>query len=199
MTDHIAMAEGGEFLAHFGVLGMHWGRHLPGRTETSHNGRNKHSHPDYTPNQQLRDKQIYGAGGVKRINTMLHEGKSISVARGAEVVRRNTVLNRNKYARKTGKITGAIVAPIAANVAISVLRSQKARLIGAKFISKVVGPTPQGRAVFDTIDAIGSLTNTVYGRIAITAGAAYLGDLLGGDIAVSINSRSSGYNPNRKK
>lgn len=28
-----------ETLAHYGVLGMHWGRHLPGRTEASHNPR----------------------------------------------------------------------------------------------------------------------------------------------------------------
>lgn len=28
---------GGEHLEHFGVLGMHWGRHLPGRDEQSHN------------------------------------------------------------------------------------------------------------------------------------------------------------------
>jgi hypothetical protein len=51
MTD-IQIDAGEEFLSHFGVLGMHWGSHLPGRTEESHN--HIPNHIDHIEARQLK-------------------------------------------------------------------------------------------------------------------------------------------------
>jgi hypothetical protein len=60
-TDEEAMED---FLAHFGVLGMKWGKHLPGREATSiRQPRRKELHPDHIEKQNLK------RNGAKRLST----------------------------------------------------------------------------------------------------------------------------------
>ena len=173
-----------DFLAHYGVLGMKWG---------------KSKNPDYTPQQVKRDRQLYGTRGVNRINKNLNAGDQISVARGVEVTRKNAVVKKNKYIRPGGKVLGALGGVVAANVAISSLKKAvNSRAVGV-FITKVFGSNPNTHTnVALGLYKASNFLNTPKVRLTISSGAAYVGNLIGGDIAVNANMRSHGYDPNRK-
>lgn len=171
-----------EFLAHYGVLGMKWG---------------KSKNPDYTPQQVKRDRQLYGTRGVNRINKNLNAGDQISVARGVEVTRKNAVVKKNKYIRPGGKFLGALGGVAAANVAISSLhKAVRSRAVGT-LITKALGKNMGANAAKGLWQASNFL-DTPMARISVSSGAAYVGNLMGGDIAVNANMRSHGYDPNRK-
>lgn len=164
-------------LAHYGVKGMRWGH----RKTQSEN---------YSDQQVKRDVQVYGKRGARRINTALNDGDSISVARGVEKSRRDKVLTTNKYTRQTGKVVGAI-------------GSGAVGLIAARGLARAA-QTPAGRNITDKLlgSEFGnlvrvSLDNPV-ATAAITAGAAKVGHMLAGDIAVNTRMRLHGYDPNRR-
>lgn len=175
-----------DFLAHYGVEGMRWGQR-----------KNSDANPDYSADQRKRDKQIYGRGGVRRINRNLNAGDSISTARGSEKTRRDAVLGRNKYVRQGGKVAGVVGGVVLANVGISALTN---------VASKAVYKTRYGKGLnwinmaltSDAMKQTISVLNTPQARVAASSGAAYVGNMLAGDIAVGINTRAAGYNPNRK-
>lgn len=171
--------EAEEFLAHYGVKGMRWGK--------------RKQHENYEDNQVKRDVQVYGKRGAKRINKQLHDGASISVARGDEKTRRDAVMGKNKYVRQGGKAAAAIGGVAAANVAISGLGKVAASQSGQKFLNSTFG-NGAGAAVKSVAD----LANTPAARIVVSAGAAKVGSMLAGDIAVNVRMRAHGYNPNRK-
>lgn len=172
-----------DFLAHYGVLGMRWG------VRKSRNAPN----PDYNSNQRKRDRQVYGRRGERRINRALNRGDSISVARGDEKTRRDRVMGRNKYVRQVGKVAGVVGGVALANLAVSGLKKAAHSRPVINFMNKYVGQSAQ----YATVSAL-SLLDSPQGRIALSTGAAVVGNLLAGDIAVGINMRSHGYNPNRK-
>jgi hypothetical protein len=64
-------------LAHYGVLGMHWGHHLPGRNEASHNPKPRKvkadPHPDHVETSSLRKKPTssLSTAQLKKINDRL--------------------------------------------------------------------------------------------------------------------------------
>ena len=174
--------ETADFLAHYGVLGMKWG---------------KSRNPNYTPQQVKRDRQLYGSKGVRRINKNLNAGDQISVARGVEVTRKNAVVGRNKYLRPGGKALGAVGGVVAANVAISSLtKAVKSRAVG-QVILKVLGRRLGTNAAVG-LWQVSKFLDTPKARLSASAGAAYVGNLMGGDIVVNANMRSHGYDPNRK-
>lgn len=179
-----------DFLAHHGVLGMHWGKHLPGR------GQGKNS--DYSDQQRKRDKQIYGGRGVRKINKSLNRGNRISVARGDEKTRRDRVMGKNKYVRQVGKVVNVVGGVAIANVAVSALHKFSNSHAGAVFVSKIFGANSKGRAAFETGRSITGMLNTIQGRAVVSIGVAKVTDMLSGDLAVSANMRAHGYNPNRK-
>jgi len=173
-----------DYLAHFGVPGMKWGQRK--RELNADN-------PNYTNDQRKRDKQVYGRGGAKRINKNLNRGDSISTARGSEKLRRDKVLGRNKYVRQGGKVAGTLGGVVVANVGISALSKVAKSSGGQKFVSKIFG-SGAGPA----ISSIAAFANTPAVRVAASSGAAYVGNMMAGDIAVGINTRAGGYDPNRK-
>ena len=162
-------------LLHYGVVGMRWG---------------KRTNPGYQHNQIKRDTQVYGKRGATRINKALNAGDSISVARGSEKTRRDRVMGKNKYVRQVGKIggaaTGAVVGFLAARGLAKAANSQHGRAM----VNKLLG------------NEYGTLANVVLNNpiflAGAAAGAAKVGHMLSGDIAVGINMRAHGYDPNRK-
>ena len=79
------------YLEHHGVKGMKWGV--------------RHDNPNYSEAQRKRDRQVYGRGGVRRINRSMNQGESISAARSREARRINTT---RMVAAKVGSVTGMI-------------------------------------------------------------------------------------------
>lgn len=162
-------------LMHYGKKGMKWG---------------KRTNPNYTSQQIHRDIQVYGARGAKRINKMLNEGDQISTARSYEKTRRDNVIARNKYVRQTGKIiggvTGAGVGIISSIGLARLASSRKGQAVASKLLGNQYGQL-----------AVAALNNPI-AMATISAGSAKIGTLLSGDIAVGINMRANGYNPNRK-
>ena len=173
-----------DFLAHYGVEGMRWGQR---KTELST------PNPNYSADQRKRDKQVYGRGGVKRVNKNLNKGDSISTARGSEKLRRDKVLGRNKYVRQGGKVAGAVGGVVLANVGLNVLSKAASSRVGRSFANKLLG-SGGGSALNSAI----LVMNTPAVRAVASTGAAYAGQMMAGDIAVSINTRAGGYDPNRK-
>lgn len=179
-----------ESLAHYGVPGMKWGKR-------------KSRNADYSDQQRKRDAQVYGRGGVKRINKAMNEGDKIGVARGAEKTRRDRTIAKNPYARQVGKIAGAGVGVVAMNVGISAAKKAAYSPATVSFLSKAFGkasPGVQNGVINTMIGArkVSSLMDTPEVRAIASAGAAAIGQKLSGDIAVGINMRSKGYDPNRK-
>ena len=178
MTDDILkhMMSEDEFLEHYGKKGMKWGKRNP-------------QHESYSNDQTRRDRQIYGTSGAKRINKSLHEGNSISVARGDEKTRRDNVMGKNKYVRQGGKVAGAALSGAAGFIGVRALAKTASSQAGHKLITKLLGQN----AGLVTM----ALNNpAVIG--AATIGAAKIGEMFSGDIAVAANMRVNGYNPNRK-
>lgn len=83
----------GSEIAHYGVKGMHWGV------------RKKHNdapNPRYSERRRAEDKQIYGKGGVKRINRRMNKGQKLAKAQQREAWR---TLGRGAMA--VGAVTAA--------------------------------------------------------------------------------------------
>lgn len=173
---HQGMLSEEEFLEHFGVKGMKWGKRSP-------------QHPDYTNDQAKRDRQVYGTRGAKRVNKSLHAGNKISVARGDEKTRRDAVMGKNKYVRQGGKIAGAAVGAVGGFLGGRALAKSAASQAGQKAINKLFGSN-------------GPLVSSLLGSPAVSfaaaAGAAKIATMFAGDLAVSANMRANGYDPNRK-
>ena len=168
----------GSFLAHHGVKGMKWGRR-------------KNRNANYSDQQVKRDRQIYGDGGTRRINKNLNRGDSISIARGAEKLRRDKVLNRNKYARQAGKATGAVAGGALGLVGVNVAKNLLGRnRVVSDFVVKALGNS-------GAVGLYSVLSNPLV-QATVTAGAAKVGHMLAGDLGVNLNMRAAGYDPNRR-
>lgn len=168
-------------LEHYGVLGMKWGVRKDGKPQGY----------QYGKNQRKRDKQVYGKRGSKRIEKRLKKGDSISIARGEEAKRRDKITGRNKYTRQVGKLVGAGAAIAAVNVLISQLtgfgETGRGMLLANKFLKDPMA-----------LKRISEIINTPQFRVAASAGAAKIGEMLSGDIAVKARLKAHGYDPNRK-
>lgn len=122
-------------LAHYGVLGMHWGQHLPGRKEASHNPTQPRRvtkmkadpHPDHVETSHLRRQptSTLSTAQIKKINDRLQtekknrelnpkglsRGKSIALGIIAAAGTGATVYNlANSQAGKAAKTAGQAAA-----------------------------------------------------------------------------------------
>lgn len=165
-----------DFLAHYGVLGMKWGK--------------RKRNPNYSDQQVKRDKQIYGARGVKRINKNLNKGDQISTARGAEKTRRDRVMGKNKYVRQVGKLAGGVVSGGIGFLAMRGIGAAVSSRSGSVAVRKVLGN--------DAGILVSGLSRNPVVQATVAAGAARVGYMLSGDIAVGLNMRAHGYDPNRR-
>jgi hypothetical protein len=178
-----------DFLAHYGVKGMRWG---------------KRKNPNYSDQQVKRDVQVYGKRGAKRINNSLNDGNSISVARGDEKTRRDGVMSKNKYVRQGGKAAGAVAGAGIGFLAVKGLgmlaESEFARKTVEKAMMGVGGKSfMQATRMYHVIrEPISTYTSTPAVQAVVAAGAAKVGHMLAGDIAVNTRMRMHGYDPNRK-
>ena len=68
----------GSEITHYGVKGMHWGTRKA--KDDSPNAR-------YSARRRAEDKQVYGKGGVKRINRRLNSGMKLQKAQQREAWR----------------------------------------------------------------------------------------------------------------
>lgn len=83
-------------LYHHGVKGMKWGV------------RKEPQNSSYSEKQRKRDLEVYGRGGVKRINRSMNEGSSISGARSKEADRINKARRTATVAGQVGATAGQI-------------------------------------------------------------------------------------------
>lgn len=86
----------GDYLIHYGVKGMKWGVHKEPQNSA------------YSAKQRKRDLDVYGRGGVKRINRSMNEGSSISGARSKEAARINDARRKATVAGQVGATVGQI-------------------------------------------------------------------------------------------
>lgn len=80
-------AELDNYLAHYGVVGMKWGKRKGGGSSKTR-GKNPR-HENYGASQQRYDAAMYGNGHAKRVNNGMHDGKSLTEARSASYKVRN--------------------------------------------------------------------------------------------------------------
>jgi len=168
-------------LAHYGVLGMKWGRRK---------AENLKSNPNYSVQQRKRDQQVYGTRGMRRINKAMNNGDAISVARGAEKTRKDAVVGKNKYVRQVGKLGGGAAGAGIGLLGVKGLAKAASSLKGQQIANKILGPMGGS--------TVSSLLKSPQAQLAVTAAAANVGLLLSGDIAVNANMRVHGYDPYRK-
>lgn len=169
------MSDVEDFLAHYGVKGMRWG---------------KRKNPNYTDQQVKRDVQVYGKRGAKRINKSLNDGNSISVARGDEKTRRDGVMSKNKYVRQGGKIAGAVGGAAVGLAAVQLARKAANTSVGKSFLEKFL---PR-----EAVQSVSGLLSNPATSAAVSLGVGAIGNMMAGDIAVSANMRAHGYDPNRR-
>ena len=90
-----------DYLIHYGVKGMKWGV------------RKEPQNSSYSEKQRKRDLEVYGRGGVKRINRAMNDGSSISGARSKEAARINSARRKAQVAGQVGSTVGQIGGAVA--------------------------------------------------------------------------------------
>lgn len=146
--------------------------------------------PNYTQNQRARDKQVYGSGGVRRVNKKMNKGYTIGTARSSEKTRRDKFLGRNKYARQGGKVVGGAVGGLAGVLAVRGLKSATRTPAVQKIMDQVLGK--------GSTQMVSNLLRDPRTTAAVAAGSAASAYMLSGDLGVAANMRLGGYNPNRR-
>lgn len=114
-----------EELRHYGVKGMKWGVR-------------KNRNPNYTEKQRQRDRQFYGKGGERRINSKLNKGYGIQSARNYESDRLNRARNKAQSSASIGRMVGGV------GGAILGAASPKVVYAGTRFISGKIGTKSKG-------------------------------------------------------
>ena len=164
-----------DYLAHHGILGMKWGV----RKQAS----------NYDQSQRNRDKEVYGKGGVKRINKSMVKGNSISTARSQEKTHRDSIIKKNKYYRQGGKVVGAAGSAAVTFFGLGAAAKAISYGPGKAFVSKIIGTQ-------NTEFASQILDNPTV-KIIASGAAAKTVSMASGDAAVMLNMKAHGLNSKR--
>ena len=120
-------------LTHHGVLGMKWGvRRYQDYGEGGYVPKDKKKKyaENYSEQQRIRDKKIYGRGAVRRINKRMLKGESIQSARHNEVV--------YKEIKRKGLIIAGSILAVAGPIIIQNVKNNPMILKEGKEIAKKV-------------------------------------------------------------
>ena len=183
-----------DYLAHYGVKGMKWGRR---------------KNENYSSDQRARDSQIYGNRGVKRINKNMNKGESVSTARSREKTRRDTVTEkavdirgRSDTARVQKQFIGGAVGGFAGRAAgaaaVSGIGKAATSRTGQQLITKITGDPIKAAMLTATVQGITRNPDT---KNAAMIGGAAVGAIVGSKAPRTASKayvRSKGYNPNRR-
>lgn len=102
-------------LSHHGIKGQKWGVRRFRNSDGSLTPAGKKRYAEnYSEQQRLRDRKIYGAGAEKRIEKRMLKGESIQSARHDEVTRKARIESGKAIAKTAAK--GALVVGGAAAV-----------------------------------------------------------------------------------
>lgn len=123
-----------DFLAHYGVLGMHWGRHLPGRTEKSHNPRpqkRREPSPEHAEAHSLNKQPIstLSTAELRKVNERLQAEKKY------KELNPSTVKKGHNAVKSIIAVGGTITAVAALSKTPA---GQAAVKAGSKFVSKLL-------------------------------------------------------------
>lgn len=144
-------------LYHHGVKGMKWG---------VRNKRNER----YSIDQRIRDENVYGRSGVRRINRTMNKGAGIQAARSREATRLNNTRRRAVTVGSVGSVAGKV----------------GGALVGYKL----------SKAFLNKYGTNDPLTDTLI-KGTITYGTYSAGGVLGRHGGQNVAMITSGYNPGK--
>lgn len=109
-------------LYHHGIKGQKWGVRRYQNEDGSLTAKGKARYAEnYSEEQRVRDRKIYGRGAERRINKRMLEGESIQSARHNEVVRKERIDSAKAVGRTVAK--GALV--VGGTIGITMYLSKK--------------------------------------------------------------------------
>lgn len=185
-----------DYLAHYGVKGMKWGKRKSNRNE------------NYSDDQMRRDGQVYGKRGAKRINSNMNKGDSVSTARSVEKTRRDTVKSKavdirgrtdlsRKFKQAVGGAVGVAGGGVAATKAMDGLGKLATSNVGQRALTHLTKDPIVSAKLGASINLLTS--NKEYRKYA-TAGGAAVGGMMGAGAPRTASTayvKAKGYNPNR--
>lgn len=178
-------------LYHHGIAGMKWGvrRYQNADGSLTAAGKKRYYNPDYTNEQRLKDRTIYGRGGERRINKSMNKGHSVSTARSIEARRIQSTRRAATVAGITGHTVGTIGGAIGGYFAAPAV---------SKLVSNFVGTLPNyvSPAVLSGAAKIDGEAALVVSA-AVSTGAAKAGGILGRIGGQSITMLAGGYSPSK--
>ena len=125
-------------LYHHGIKGQRWGiRRFQNEDGTLTAAGKKRYAENYSEEQRIRDRKIYGKGAERRINDRMLKGESIQSARHNEVVRKQRI----ESAKSIGKTAAKAALAIGGGIAVSKYLQKKgynmmsADLIGGEAVN----------------------------------------------------------------
>lgn len=179
--DYIIVRTAPNELKHFGIKGQKWGvRRFENEDGTLTAAGKKRYNENYSTQQRLRDRAVYGKGGERRINKHMNEGYGVQGARSLEAARINNARNRAAMAGTVGAVAGVGIGLFAPEII-------KAGATALKRSGKL-GSLP------DTlISAMSNQSNRTLTRI----GAQFVTPKLSSAIARRATMRVHGYSPSK--
>ncbi len=165
-----------EYLQHYGVKGMKWGVR-------------KKRNPNYTEKQRQRDRQFYGRGGERRINSKLNKGYGIQSARNYESDRLHRARNKAQSSASIGRIVGGVAGGIAGYAAPSIIKKGSGLVAGTLGV-KVAQKTGNGRIIVGAFNVNKMMRDPTVSRIVSYGGAA-VGAALGRGAGAKIGTHAS--------